>query len=74
MKIWKNSEILAKVSGFCYTSPPRGNQIGDLSRALSMGLGELGSVGVWRLCVIFGYFFSRVKFGGVRTVRNQRSF
>ena len=56
MKISKKCEVFRKkivfLSGFCYTSPPRGNQVGDLPRALSMGLGELACVGVWRLSMI----------------------
>ena len=48
----ENFDFLKDLSGFCYTSPSRGNQVGDLARALSMELGELASVGVWRLCMI----------------------
>ena len=28
-------DFLKDLGGFCYTSPPRGNQVGDLPRALS---------------------------------------
>ena len=35
----ENFDIFKDLSGFCYTSPPRGNQVGDLPRALSMILG-----------------------------------
>ena len=52
LKIFKKCENSFKLSGFCYTSPPRGNQVGDLPRALNMGLGQLASGLVWRLCVI----------------------
>ena len=30
----ENCDILKDLSGFCYTSPPRGDQVGDLPRAL----------------------------------------
>ena len=33
---FKKIEIPLKLSGFCYTSPPRGNQVDDFLRALSM--------------------------------------
>ena len=45
----ENFDFLKDLSGFCYTSPPRGNQVGDLPRALHMGLGQLASDGCWRL-------------------------
>ena len=56
-EIFRNFDFFDDLSGFCYTSPPRGNQVGDLPRALHMGLGELASVGVWRLYVILGVNF-----------------
>ena len=44
---------------------PRGNQVGDLPRALHMGLGELASVGVWRLYVAYSrsMFYSKSNMG-----------
>ena len=50
----ENFDFLKDLSGFCYTSPPRGNQVGDLPRALHMGLGQLASDLCWRLCMILG--------------------
>ena len=44
--------LLQILSSFCYTSPQRDNQVGDLSHALHLGLGELAFVGVWRLYMI----------------------
>ena len=40
------------MSGFCYTSPPRGNQVGDLLPARHMGLAQLAFDGCRRLSMI----------------------
>ena len=37
LRFSENFDFLKDWSGFCYTSPPRGNQVGDLPRALICG-------------------------------------
>ena len=37
---FEKCEKMSKLSGFCYASPSRGNQVDDLPRALSMILYE----------------------------------
>ena len=42
----ENFDFFEILSGFCYTSPPRGNQVGDLPRALNFSGVKFGGVRV----------------------------
>ena len=52
IEIFRKFWFFVGLSGFCYTSPPRGNQVGDLPRALHMPLEQLAFELVWRLSMI----------------------